>query len=80
MNRRDVLKSYAGIAFGYTFLNEKAWGDGRYPILQEISTHFSIRVNGHPFVVNHAAESYSYANFAIDKPADIVLTALTPGF
>ncbi|MEP6749806.1 MAG: hypothetical protein ABJB86_18855, partial [Bacteroidota bacterium] len=80
MNRRQVLKTFAGVAVGNTFVHKKAWGNPWGAFFQEISAHFSITVNGIPAVVNHAAGSYSYANLDIAKPADIVITALIPGF
>lgn len=80
MNRRQVLRTFAGVAYGYTFVNEKAWGNDWHPFFQETSGHFSMTVNGIPAVVNHAAGSYSYANLDIAKPVTIVITALEPDF
>lgn len=44
------------------------------------TSFFAIAVNGQPIDVAHAAASYEYANFDIDGPAEISITAAEPGF
>lgn len=80
MNRRQVLKSYTGLALGYTFVNSKAWSRNWLPLLPEPSEYFSMTVNGISVDVNHAAGTYSYANLDVTKYVEIVITALKPDF
>ena len=80
MNRRQVLKSCLGVAIGYNFVNGKVLGNEWRKQAGEISEYFSMTVNGIPFVVNYAAAAYSFANIDVDKPLEVVVTALKPDF
>jgi hypothetical protein len=44
------------------------------------STAFTVRVNGVPVDVAHAAASYEYVSFNITGPANVEITAAEPGF
>jgi len=44
------------------------------------STAFSVKVNGKPVDVAHAAASYEFVNFPISGPATVEITATQPGF
>ena len=80
MNRRQVLKSWVSFTVGYTIANGNAWGSDWTRLQLETSEYFSITINGIPVVVNWAAANYSYANFDVTQPVEIVITALKPEF
>ena len=44
------------------------------------STAFTVRVNGVPVDVAHAAASYEYVNFNVTGPVQVEITAAEPGF
>jgi len=44
------------------------------------STAFTVRVNGEPVEVAHAAASYEYVSFDVTGPTDVAITAAEPGF
>ena len=44
------------------------------------STAFTVRVNGQPVDVAHAAASYEYVSFGVSGPAAVEITAAEPGF
>ena len=46
----------------------------------DLSTAFTVTVNGKPVDVAHAAASYDFANFDITGAVDIEITAAEPGF
>ncbi|MGA2809166.1 MAG: PA14 domain-containing protein [Terracidiphilus sp.] len=51
------------------------------PVPEELrSTAFTIRVNGQPVDVAHAAASYEFASFDVTGPVNIEVTAAEPGF
>ncbi|MDE3163661.1 MAG: hypothetical protein KGL64_10420, partial [Acidobacteriota bacterium] len=51
------------------------------PVPDEMrSTAFTVRVNGVPVDVAHAAASYEYVNFNVTGPVQVEITAAEPGF
>jgi hypothetical protein len=44
------------------------------------SSAFTLTVNGRPVDVAHAAANYDFASFDVTGPAEIAITAATPGF
>jgi hypothetical protein len=51
------------------------------PVPAELrSTAFSVKVNGKPVDVAHAAASYEFVSFAVSAPATVEITAAQPGF
>ena len=51
------------------------------PVPEEMrSTEFTVRVNGVPVDVAHAAASYEYVSFNVTGPVQVEITAAEPGF